>query len=410
MIIKMAFKELEVRKNLYTFIILQLTAVFLIGISFVSVMEMEYVKYHAFKSYLSKEGWYIYGGNVDTPDNYPVRDSTMLEEYLASTDVLACYSLSGELQKEEELVKAEPIIYDQAIIDAYEPAIKEGRWLENADIQTNVVEAVIAPNSYALGLGDRLTIREYGAEPEEDPVIVEIVGVLAEDAEFYNISFTKNMITYKNLYDSVARGKRDMPLLIMGSEDIRETEYGMKGKSELLMIQGTVLLTWKEGITEEEKAKNITYMTDHCFIAQKEELASVYLKSREEIKGEMQKYIPVLSCGLALTIISSLCVGMIASKRQWKRLSVYNMLGLSWNRCIRIQMAAYLIIDGISLGTAFLIAGLLKLFHITDYTAIRVGLPQFMFCVGIFLLCSGVITVQNALLKKEPPYRLWKKE
>lgn len=410
MIIKMAFKELEVRKNLYTFIILQLTAVFLIGISFVSMMEMEYLKYNAFKSYLNKEGWYIYGGNIDTPDNYPVRDSAVLEEYLAATDVLACYSLSGEMHKEGELVKTEPIIYDQTIIDAYEPALKEGRWLEDADIQTNVVEAVIAPNSYNLGLGDILTIQEYGAKPEDDCVLVEIVGVLAEDAEFYNISFTKNMITYKNLYDSVSNGKRDMPILIMGGDDIRETEYGKKGKSELLMIQGAILLTWKEGITEEEKTKNITYMTDHCFIAQKEELPSVYLKSREEIKGEMQKYLPVLICGLVLAIISSLCVGIIASKKQWKHLSVYNMLGLSWNRCIRIQMAAYLILEGISLITAFLIAILLKLFHITDYTVIRLGIPQFMFCSGIFLLCSGVITVQNSLLKKESPYRLWKKE
>lgn len=48
-------------------------------------------------------------------------------------------------------------------------------------IYYNYTTEYLASNSYALGLGDRLTIREYGAEPEEDPVIVEIVGVLADD-------------------------------------------------------------------------------------------------------------------------------------------------------------------------------------------------------------------------------------
>ena len=38
------------------------------------------------------------------------------------------------------------------------------------------MEAVIAPNSYGIGLGDTLTIHEYGAASEESPVSVEIVG------------------------------------------------------------------------------------------------------------------------------------------------------------------------------------------------------------------------------------------
>ncbi len=37
--------------------------------------------------------------------------------------------------------------------------------------------------------------------------------------------------------------------MLMSREDIINTENG----SELLLMQGTVLLTWKEGITDEEK-------------------------------------------------------------------------------------------------------------------------------------------------------------
>ena len=151
MIIKMALKELEIRKELYTFILLQLIITFLIAVSFISMMETEYTKYKAFESYVKKEGWYIYGGNILTPDNYVVNAPAMLEGYLASSDILACYALSGELQKEEMPIQAKTIVYDQPIIDAYKPDIKEGRWLKNADIGTNTVEAVIAPNSYGIG-------------------------------------------------------------------------------------------------------------------------------------------------------------------------------------------------------------------------------------------------------------------
>ena len=86
----MALKELEIRKELYTFILLQLIITFLIAVSFISMMETEYTKYKAFENYLKKEGWYIYGGNILTPDNYVVNAPAMLEGYLASSDILAC--------------------------------------------------------------------------------------------------------------------------------------------------------------------------------------------------------------------------------------------------------------------------------------------------------------------------------
>lgn len=406
MIIKMALKELEIRKELYTFILLQLIITFLIAVSFISMMETEYTKYKAFENYLKKEGWYIYGGNILTPDNYVVNAPAMLEGYLASSDILACYTLSGDLQKEEMPIQAKTIVYDQPIIDAYKPDIKEGRWLKNADIGTNTVEAVIASNSYGIGLGDTLTIHEYGAASEESPVSVEIVGILADDAEYYDISFSDNMINYKNLFASVSKGKQDEPVLLMSREDIINTENG----SELLLMQGTVLLTWKEGITDEEKKRNIKYMSEHCFIAQKEELSVVIQKSRKEITGELQKYVPVLACGLLLTVISSLCVGVIVSKQQWKYLAVYNMLGLPWNRCVWIQTVTYIIIEGISLIASILIICILKLFSLTDNMAIGFGAWQFIFCIGISLICAATVIVQSLLVKKVPPYRLWQRE
>ena len=194
--------------------------------------------------------------------------------------------------------------------------------------------------------------------------------------------------------------------MLLSREDIINTENG----SELLLMQGTVLLTWKEGITDEEKKRNIKYMSEHCFIAQKEELSVVIQKSRKEITGELQKYVPVLACGLLLTVISSLCVGVIVSKQQWKYLAVYNMLGLPWNRCVWIQTVTYIIIEGISLIASILIICILKLFSLTDNMEIGFGAWQFMFCIGISLICAATVIVQSLLVKKVPPYRLWNRE
>ena len=59
-----------------------------------------------------------------------VNAPAMLEGYLASSDILACYALSGELQKEEMPIQAKTIVYDQPIIDAYKPDIKRGKMAE----------------------------------------------------------------------------------------------------------------------------------------------------------------------------------------------------------------------------------------------------------------------------------------
>ena len=63
MIIKMALKELEIRKELYTFILLQLIITFLIAVSFISMMETEYTKYKAFEI-ISKKKDGIYMGEI----------------------------------------------------------------------------------------------------------------------------------------------------------------------------------------------------------------------------------------------------------------------------------------------------------------------------------------------------------
>lgn len=59
----MALKELEIRKELYTFILLQLIITFLIAVSFISMMETEYTKYKAFESYVKKKDG-IYMGEI----------------------------------------------------------------------------------------------------------------------------------------------------------------------------------------------------------------------------------------------------------------------------------------------------------------------------------------------------------
>ena len=83
------------------------------------------------------------------------------------------------------------------------------------------------------------------------------------------------MINYKNLFASVSKGKQDEPVLLMSREDIINTENG----SELLLMQGTVLLTWKEGITDEEKKYQIYVRT--LFYSSKRRIICGYPKEPE---------------------------------------------------------------------------------------------------------------------------------
>lgn len=405
MILKMAAKELDINRKLYTFILVQLCITFFIAISFVSVIEIEYEKYKALLPCMEEDGWIFQISYLDTWDGKPVCGTEYLEKHLKSAHVYGGSTVYGYFSDGDNPMSVSSIVYDTEIMDAYVPELSEGRWLKETDSETDEIEVVITPGNKNIQVGDCLFLHDYDGKLKEEPITVRIVGVLREDASFCGVSYSKDAVNYQNLFQSVDTQK---PALLMGYEDVKNAEYRAVGHEGIMGISGNAFVVYEKGITEEEQEYNMEFLNTYGSYVWREELSSALHKSRVAFARELGKYVPVIACGWLLTVISSLCVGIVVSKRQWKNLSVYQMLGLPWSQCIKIQSASYLLL----MGEAFFLAAaavlLIRLFHVD--LAIRLGPGQLFSCIGIALFCLGMMAVQSLFFKKEKPYELWNKE
>lgn len=405
MILKMAAKELEINRKMYTFFLVHVFLMFLIAISFVSVVEEEYEKYAAFEKYIKKDGWYICLFDMLTPDNQVMDSSDTLEGYLKSAQVSSCYTLSGYADYEGKEISADTYIYDAEFLSVYEPELQKGRWLRETDSKTDEIETVISPNTYGLGVGDVLTLHPYGEETEEHLLTAKIVGVLREDASFPGRSLSKDMVSYRNLFCTA--GMQTFSIL-MNHEDILSSEYQISAQEELMRMDGNTFVLWEDGITEEDRAYNLEFLRTYGNIRQIEALPTVLEKSRKAFMEELKQYIPILCYGLIFTFISVICVGLIVSKRQSGNLAVYHMLGLPWKKCVWIQAGSCVLIMAEALFFAVITAFLIWFFRLN--LSIRPGIWQLLSCLGIALLCLGIIVLQRLLCRQGTPYELWRKE
>lgn len=400
MVVRIALKELQIRKKMYLFVMVQLIITYFIAIIFVSIIANQYQKYHAFKEYFDLEGMYLYFTDIFTPENTGMLNSEMLESYLKSADALCCYVLFGDIEKAGKKIDTYNMIYDDAIISNYEPAIQEGRWLSGKDNESEVVEAVVSQNQNDLKVGDILQIRAYSGKLHEKTVPIKIVGVLENGAQIYDLSYTENMVNCQNCYRSIDVQYEETPVLIMNRENIKNCEIKMIGNEELLKLRGTVLLTWREGITDAEKRFNQKFMEDNAFISLKEDMKTFRQKSFEEINSSLRQYFPVLICGFALTLISTMSVGVIAAKQQLKHLAIYNMLGLPWNKCIWIQEAVFAMIVLKAMVITGIFTTFLQLSGGLKHTLIEIGVWQIIVCIALSVCCAVVSGILEFLVVK----------
>lgn len=374
-IIKLALKETELRWGMYRLLFVQFFLLFIMLIFATSILGREYAKYAAFEPYLRQDGFYVYLDDIFTPENTGMLHSGMLEKYLKHAEVLSCYALFADIKKENTNLPFTMAIYDSQIIERYKPETADGRWFHEQDMQTDEIEAVIGSYGYDIAVGDTLELHPYG-EIMDTPMTIRVIGVLKPEAQYYGLTPSDDMIQYQNFYEDVFQTKS---LMILNNDDLSETADRIAQRS-ITKIRGGVMVTYDERITEEERQYNMQFLKDNAFIVQIESLEGIYMKSREKLKNEWNRYAPLLLLGFAVAMLSTICIGIIAVRRQKKTLALYHMLGLTKNRCAEVAAAVFGIIVFAALICACAAALTVQLTPLNQYVVIELGERQLAGC------------------------------
>lgn len=402
--IKTAARELEIHRKLYTIVLVHLYITFFIVMSLVSLVETDCRRYQAFESYMKQEGWYMYLFDVSADNGQIIKNSRELESCLRSARVSACYELDGELYSGSEKLSVQMRGYDTDILEAFHPELEKGRWLDEADWETDGIQAVISANRMGIDVGDELKLYGYDRLAEE-ALTVQIVGVLKEDEPVFDLSLSNDGINYQNFYRTTEAGE---PYVLMAYEDVLRAEMQKTGQDELMRLSGNTFVLYEEGITEDDRSYNTEFLSANGMINQREELPSVLQKSRAALQRTLFQYAPAVLMGFLLTAMNSVCVVIILSKKQRRNLAVYHMLGLSWGRCLGIQTITWLLIAGEAFALILITCLFVVLFGLDIY--MRPGIWQIFTCICVTALCLGIVALEGLCTAGRRPYTLWRDE
>lgn len=401
MYIRLAVKEKEKHTKLFLFITLQLAITFIVSICCVSVLEKQYERYDSLKVLFDRDGWFVNTSlGVRVPEGDMGTGKTgreILEKYLKRTDIVCTYSILGDFLQDSNVLEIESIAYDKEFIENMKPSIAEGRWLNSGGNNGEEIEGVISQNYYGLGVGDIINLVPYFANNTNQVIPIKIVGVLSENAEIIKMNYSADMVSFNNFISNMEQ--QEDTVLILQQEDIMKLSEGWEQLKEVLWPQGLLFIQYNEGITDGEKKIYEEFIDNHIETKIKEPLMTVKQKSVSYVKEQISEILPVCVIFLVMTMMSTVCVGVLAAKQNAKDLYIVRIVGVDKGGCILIQLLTHLLI----LCEAFIITALgyilLNIFG-EDIIFLDFGLYQALACaaIAIFFL-SVVYIVQRNMLK-----------
>lgn len=391
-LLKTALKNL--RKNLVMNIIclLQLTAVFLITAVMVSTMCIRYRTYTPLKNFLESKGFYsIYfepffgaikpGGDFNNDAVFSVDE---LSEYM-NADKVVIIRRNPMVYNGET---AGTFFYDREIAERYTPALERGRWVSP---DANELEIVITDGLFGLDVGDEAEaeILQYHQIPAQ--VKVRVVGVLEDTSKIlYDFSRGENGDdSYRCLYRT--RNDISMPV-VLASTDAMQRLYPQAYE---LYIHSVFFMY--DDITDEElKQEMSTAGQMNARITLR--LEDINRNSREYLKNELLKQLPVAVILLILVIISSISVSAIAARRRLRDYAKYYVLGLRWRQCALVNLYQALVIGSAALVIAC--AGLIAVgaAGFSDMFMIIWNAPLFLSLLGVLALYLAFSMIMPVLM------------
>lgn len=388
------------------FEIIQLTIVLSIAVCIVSAIISRYQYYTPFEKYLNQKGYLVLS------DSYLLYENEFYDHVSPAESIV---NVTAGVQNGDVYLSG--VAYSDEFIDAYAPLMDEGVWLSNVTEtydSTGYVPAVITFCDGKYSIGDIIeneVIMGYDEDGNPTKVInarYKIVGITKDNvyipSKFLNeksgtnIRFNNHLDFYE-LYDN----DFDSSTYIFVKKSDEKALYGAYS-----LVYGTQLLFCDDMSDAEYKE----------FGEKLENMRDIYATPLSEIKKNSLDYIyeqmytlfPIALCIFILTVISTVSISAIYTKRQLRNYAIFYICGAKWRSCALKSLKNSLVTCGVSCVLSAVLLYVGKLTFLKE-TVITFGIWHLAICLGVIILYLALSMIMPlAIIGKTQPREILKEE
>ena len=373
--------------------VLQLAAVLVMLIFVVSAISSRSVQFDNFKEYISRKGYMI--KNMDMS----VFPEELSEVANGAETIFNCYTNIYEDSFDKNLANSmehNMIIYSDEFVNAYAPPLNDGVWLDETDDtfeNSGYIPTVTAGGD--IHVGDIIestvimSIDENGLPDKTISAKYKVIGVVKDNVPLAVYSIDSSFsASYKDIYSTFRSSYEDKMLLLTRTSDMYACykSFGPLYGTQFIFCDG---MTDEEYIALGDNLENMPL----SFAP----LSQVYENSTDYVYQQLYTLLPIAVCIFILTIISTVSVSAIYTKRQLRNYAIFYICGARWRICALRSLKNSAITCGIAsiLAAAVLIVGKLTFFK---ETVISFGWWHLAVCAGVIVLYLSLSMIMPLMI------------
>ncbi|MCD7742428.1 MAG: hypothetical protein LUI06_09510 [Ruminococcus sp.] len=395
----------NIRKHLFInlLIILQLAAVFVLGVMTISAIEEKLRSYQKLEPLLDGDGIYCGGYFLNNEDGDIIESTDEIKENLKNIDFISTVNFTNLQTTDSGNMSVQVFVYDDYAANLFVPETKDGVWITDSDNSGDIAKAVITANSFGYEVGDVVSF-----EGEYSSINVEIVGIIADNEEYLakNRNFSDNEQNYKSMLSRHFNLLRDelennglsdegiKEYFEMDGYEPNEVVYNMpvlffldsewEKTGEQDVMSDSLFIKYNDNITDDEKLFNRKYISENLQILDFEmQISKINQNSIKYVYDELYTIFPIMIAALILVLVGSVSVNAINSKTNLKNYSVLYLCGAKKRSLMTISVIYNTFICFISLVISLIAFAII---YSIEAVVIKPSVWGLLVCIAIFAL------------------------
>ena len=257
---------------------------------------------------------------LDGEDIFPYLSSP---EMILYSDSVMAFPMKGK-----ENLQSRCYSYNDELIKRYVPELSGGDWFD-VSASGDTIEAVISENENGWRVGDVIPV-QFACKGWDGTIDVKIIGILKRGAKLPCITHDHTGESNSNMifseYDTEENG---CPLLLFS--------YSQLKARNVFQSINSAFIKYKDGTSAEallDDQKQITRLGGVFSVS----LSEVNANSISYFKTQVYNYLPIIVVVLILTLVSSISITALSTRRRLHDYVIYYICGLKWKSCCLVNL------------------------------------------------------------------------
>lgn len=384
------------KRNL--FVVLQIALLLFVLCVSLSTLLSEYDLYRPVRKMNGKKGIYVsaYGYYGETAESIAAGMEKVESVYTWASTTLAT---------EEEKNGIKTAVYPQSVLRDFEPSLKEGKWLDEVQMEDGILPIVVSQNPYGWKKDSIISFQYYDGTGKVHDIQAHVTGVLEEGTRVVGYNFGQGGIyhdDYRDIFSTYRYEQEQSVLLMVGEEQAKKVGISYTFNQEHFIL-------YQDDITEYEQEDNAQILKRNLGQGTEDStidcpLETFMKNSNHQFQGELMMYLPIVICVLVITVISLINVCTLNMADDLYHNAIFSLLGLPWKKCSVFSFIQSIFTAFLSVILFFVLLLLTVKLKLTDYLLVGLNRTSIGVLIGtlIFLCAIHYIVPYTTLCRKQP--------